>query len=293
MTLFQKLRTLFLLPIILLTLATTPKPVDTDSAAFVSQKLFVMEQALAMGQGVTTDGEYFYTAGAATGLHVTYLGKIEIASMTMVAKHLNPLPEVCAERGNNHIGGISWYNGKIYASVEGGDVCNACIVVYDPETLEAAGDVYDLPNEIYDDGIPWLAVDPDTGYLYASQWDHAKIVNVYDVNDGMRFVKAITPTGLGELHRIQGGEFYNGTLYLSQDSKDNGTLKRLLAMDVATGEVTVAAERDVNGDNIEAEGMTFLIKDGVPSLYVLDYNKRVGIFLREYRLTGESFTVGG
>ena len=280
----QKIRTLFLLPIILLTLLTTPKPLDTDTAAFVSQKVFVMEQALAMGQGITTDGEYFYTAGAATGLRVTYLGKIEIASMNMVAKHLNPLPDVCADRGNNHIGGISWYNGKIYASVEGGDVCNACIVVFDPQTLDPTGEVYDLPNEIYDDGIPWLAVDPDTGYLYASQWSHAKVVNVYDVNDGMRFVRAIEPTGVGELDRIQGGEFCGGTLYLSQDSKDNGTLKRLLAMDVATGEVTVAAERDVNSDNIEAEGMTFLMKDGAPSLYVLDYNKAVGIFLREYTI---------
>lgn len=284
MTLFQKLRALFLLPIILLTILTTPKALDTDTAKFVSQKVFVMEQALAMGQGITTDGEYFYTAGAATGLHVTYLGKIEIASMTMVAKRLNPLPDVCAQRGNNHIGGVSYYNGRIYASVEGGDVCNACIVVFDPDTLEATGEVYDLPNEIYDDGVPWLAVDPDTGYLYCSQWNHAKVVNVYDVNDGMRFVKAIEPTGVGELHRIQGGEFYGGALYLSQDSKDNGTLKQLLKLDTQTGEVTVAAARDVNSDNIEAEGMTFLVKDGAPSLYVLDYNKAVGIFLREFEI---------
>lgn len=284
MLVFEKLRYFILLPLILLTLLTTPKPVDTDTAVFASQKVYVMEQALAMGQGITTDGEYFYTSGAATGLHVTYLGKIEIASMAMVAKHLNPLPEVCKERGNNHIGGISYYNGRIYASVEGGGVCNACIVVYDPETLTATGEIYDLPNDIYDDGIPWLAVDPDTGYLYASQWNHAEVVNVYDVNDGMRFVKAITPTGIGELHRIQGGEFHNGTLYLLQDSHDNGTRKCLLAMDVSTGEVTVAAERDVNNDNMEAEGMTFLMKDGTPSLYVLDYNKAVGIFLREYRI---------
>lgn len=281
---FQKIRTLFLLPIILLTLATTPKPVDTDTARFVSQKVFVMEQALAMGQGITTDGTYFYTAGAATGLHVTYLGKIEIASMTMVAKHLNPLPEVCKARGNNHIGGISCYHGKIYASVEGGDVCHACIVVYDPETLTATGEVYDLPNDVFDDGVPWLAVDPDTGYLYASRWDHAETVYVYDVNDDMSLVKALPVTGVGELHRIQGGEFCNGALYLSQDTKDNGTVKQLLKLDVATGEVTVAAGRDVNSDNMEAEGMTFLLKDGTPSLYVLDYNKAVGIFLREYQL---------
>jgi len=101
----------------------------------------------------------------------------------------------------------------------------------------------------------------------------------------MSFVKEIPLTGIGELHRIQGGEFYNGTLYLSQDSTDSGTIKRLLRVDVSTGEVTVAAERNVNGNNIESEGMTFLIKDGAPSLYILDYNKFIGVFLREYALT--------
>ena len=285
MTVLQKIRTFLLLPLILITLVTTPRAVDTDTAKFVSQKVYVMAQALAMGQGITTDGEYFYTSGAATGLHVTYLGKIEIATMAMVDKHLNPLPELCAQRGNDHIGGISYYNGKLYASVEGGDVCRACVAVYDPATLTATGEVYDLPNEIFDDGIPWLAVDPDTGYLYASQWNHARTVYVYDVNDGMRLVKALPLTGVGELDRIQGGEFSGGALYLAQDSKDAGTLKRLLRLDTATGEVTVAGERDVGGTNIEAEGMTFLLKDGVPSLYVLDYNKAVGVFLREYTLT--------
>lgn len=285
MTLLQKIRTLFLLPILLLTILTTPKAADTDTARFVSQKVFVMDQALAMGQGITTDGTYFYTSGAATALHVTYLGKIDASTMTMTAKHLNPLPQVCKERGNNHIGGISYYNGRLYASVEGGDACKACIVVFDPETLTATGEVYDLPNEIFDDGIPWLAVDPATGYLYASQWSHAKTVYIYDVNNGMALVKDLPLTGVGELDRIQGGEFRDGTLYLSQDSKDEGTMKRLLALDTATGEVTVAARRNVGGTNIETEGMTFLEKDGKTSLWILDYNKAVGIFLREYDLT--------
>ena len=72
MTFFQKIRTFLLLPVILLTVLTTPKAQDTDTAKFVSQKVFVMIQALAMGQGVTTDGTYFYTSGAATALNVVY-----------------------------------------------------------------------------------------------------------------------------------------------------------------------------------------------------------------------------
>ena len=207
-------------------------------------------------------------------------------TMTMTRRCINPLPQECEKRGNNHIGGISYYDGKIYASVEGGDVCCACIVVFDPDTLKPTGEVYDLPNAEYDDGIPWLAVDPQTGYLYASKWSHAETVFVYDVNDGMRLVRSFRPGGIGELDRIQGGEFYNGTLYLSQDTTDSGTIKRILRLDTETDKVTVAAERDVNGSRIEAEGMTFLTRDGQPILYVLDYNKAVGVFLREYVIAG-------
>ena len=286
MRFFAYLRRCILFPVILLTLLTTPKPADTDTTAFLDQTVFVMAEALAMGQGITTDGTHFYTAGAATGLHVTYLGKIDIASMTMTDKRLNPLPEVCKARGNNHIGGISYYNGKLYASVEGGDVCRACIVVFDPETLNPTGDVYDLPNKDFTDGIPWLAVDPDTGYLYTSGWSHADTVYVFDTNNDMRPVRSFQPVGISELDRIQGGEFRGGVLYLSQDSRDNGTCKRLLRLDTETRELTAAAERDVNGSKLEAEDMTFLVRNGTPSLYVLDYNKAVGIFLREYAVAG-------
>ena len=279
-------RRFLVFPVILLTLLTMPKPVDTDTAAFADQHVFVLIDALAAGQGVTTDGTSFYTSGAAAALNLTFLSKIDMDTMTMTRRCINPLPQECEKRGNNHIGGISYYDGKIYASVEGGDVCCACIVVFDPDTLKPTGEVYDLPNAEYDDGIPWLAVDPQTGYLYASKWSHAETVFVYDVNDGMRLVRSFRPGGIGELDRIQGGEFYNGTLYLSQDTTDSGTIKRILRLDTETDKVTVAAERDVNGSRIEAEGMTFLTRDGQPILYVLDYNKAVGVFLREYVIAG-------
>ena len=116
-----------------------------------------------MGQGITNDGEYYYTSGSITALNLTALAKFTFDDMKMVDSHVNPLPKECKERGNNHIGGISWYNGKLYTSVEGGDECYACIVVFDCETLEPTGEIYDLPNELYDDGVPWCAVDTETG----------------------------------------------------------------------------------------------------------------------------------
>ena len=201
--------------------------------------------------------------------------------MKIVKSRVNPLPDVCKDRGNDHIGGISYYDGKIYASVEGGDECYACIVVFDCETLEPTGEIYDLPNELYDDGIPWLAVDGETGLLYASKWNDADYIRVYDISDGMKNVDNIQ---LSEtIHRTQGGEFYNGTLYLSIDNKDHESHKKILSVDVKTGKVDVAAIRDVGGD-VEAEGLTFRENKDGAVMHVLDYNKVVGIFVHHYNV---------
>lgn len=282
MNFLLKLRYLMMLPLLILTLLTSPKAESTDTAELISTDTFVADQALMMGQGITTDGEYYYTSGAITALKLNVLAKMTVSDMKLVSANVNPLPDVCKDRGNDHIGGISWYNGKIYASVEGPDEGFPCIVVFDCETLEATGEVYDLPAEIYDDGVPWCAVNCETGFLYASKWSDADTVYVYDVNNSMALVKELKLSGLGVIDRIQGGEFYNGTLYLSADNHDNGNLKNILSLNVETGEVAVAAERNVGGDNVEAEGMTFLKTEDGAVMHVLDYNKIIGVFVHHY-----------
>ncbi len=284
MTILLKLRYLIMLPLLILTLITGPVAVSTESAELIATDTFVLEQAFMMGQGITTDGEYYYTSGALTAINLTILAKFTVEDMTLVDTAINPLPDVCMDRGNNHIGGISYYNGKIYASVEGPDEGYPCIVVFDCETLECTGEVYDLPYEIYDDGVPWCAVDKETGYLYASKWSDAETVYCYDINNEMTLVKEIPLTGLGVIDRIQGGEFCNGALYLSNDLKDNGNIKNILKLDVDTGEVTVAAERNVGGENVEAEGITFLETADGAVMHVLDYNKLVGVFVHHYKV---------
>ena len=281
-----KLRYILMLPLLALTLLFTPKAASTDTARLVSEDVFVLGQALVMGQGITTDGEYYYTSGAITALDLTALAKYTFPEGEQVLYRLNPLPEECVARGNNHIGGISYCNGLIYASVEGGDPEQACVVTFDPETLLPTGEIYDRPPECFPDGVPWLAVDGGTGYLYASKWSHAEVLYVYDTAAGMAPVREIRLSGLGELDRVQGGEFYEGRLYLSADVKDGTRLKRILTVDLETGEVSVLAERDVGAENakIEAEGLTVYPAPDGSLVHVLDYNKAVGIFLRHYAL---------
>ena len=285
MLIIRKIWSILTLPLLLLTLLTTPDASSTESAELIGENTFVFEKALLMGQGITTDGEYYYTSGSITALNLTALAKFSFDGMDIQQSAVNPLPEKCTERGNNHIGGISYYNGKIYAPVEGGDICYACIVVFDAETLEPTGEIYDLPNENYDDGVPWCAVDGQTGYLYASKWSNAKTIYVYDINNGMELIKEIPLTGLGEIHRIQGGEFCNGTLYLSEDIENADKYKNILKVDTETGEVSLAAQRDVGDcESIEAEGMTFSTSDDGVVMHVLDYNKLIGIFVRHYKV---------
>ncbi|MBR5437918.1 MAG: hypothetical protein IKV21_03270 [Clostridia bacterium] len=282
MELVLKIREMFMFLLLMITLVTAPNVASTETAELVGSNPFIMEQALVMGQGITTDGEYYYTSGTVTAFDVTAIAKYTVDGMDLVDKNVNPLPAVCKDRGNNHIGGISYYNGKIYAPVEGGDEVAACIVVFDAETLEATGEVYDLSATDFSTGVPWCAVDKETGYLYASVWQQTKKIHIFDVNDGMKQVGTLdldTP-----IKRIQGAEFYNGTLYLSHDSRDKGVIRNILSVDVETGKVSLVAERNVGAEKVEAEGMTFTEGEDGPILHVLDYNRTIGIFVHHYKI---------
>lgn len=285
MFLIRKIWYIITLPLLIITLLTSPVAQSTETAELVSKNVFVFEKALLMGQGIATDGEYYYTSGSIAALNLTALAKFSVEDMEITDSHINPLPDVCKDRGNNHIGGISVYNGKIYASVEDGDeYLYPCIVVFDCETLEPTGEVYDLPRESFDDGVPWCAVDGETGLLYASKWTDIEKIYVYDTNNSMAYVKEIDLCGIEKIHRIQGGEFWNGTLYLSNDIEDNGTFKNILSVNIDSGETTIAAVRDVGGDNVEAEGLTFLPDENGAVMHVLDYNKVIGIFVHHYKV---------
>ena len=285
MIIIRKILEIITFPLLILTLLTSPVAKSTESAELISKNVFVCEKAIIAGQGIATDGEYFYTSGAISALNLTALAKYTVDDMKIVDSHINPLPKKCSERGNNHIGGISVYNGKIYASVEGGkESYNPCIVVFDCETLEPTGEIYDLPNDEYYDGVPWCAVDSETGYLYASRWNDINTIYVYDTANSMALIKEIPLKGIETIHRIQGGEFYNGKLYLSNDIKDNETFKNILCVDVESGETSVAFIRDVGGDNVEAEGLTFLPYEDGSVMHVLDYNKLIGVFVHHYKV---------
>ncbi len=235
-----------------------------DGAEVISKNRYVLFDYQVSSQGVTNDGENFYFSGN------EHLGKADMESGEISLIHTDAIPEALKEKGCNHIGGLSYYNGYVYAAVEDGpDYLNSFIVLYDAQTLEFTGTYYELPHELHIEGVPWCAVDVERNYLYTAEWSNATVLNVFSLDD-MSLVKTIP---LSEpIDRIQGAELFGDKLYMSCDEEND--MKRIFTLDVETGEVEVCFVRNI-GTVFEAEDLTvFADENGEPVICVLDRGER-------------------
>ena len=235
-----------------------------EGAEITAKNTYVLFDYQVTSQGVTNDGEYFYFSGN------EHLGKANMESGEIFLINTNAIPEELQEKGCNHIGGLSYYNGYIYAAVEDGpDYLNSFIVLYNADTLEFSGTYYALPHELHLEGVPWCAVDAKRNYLYTAEWTNATVLNVFSLDD-MSLVKTVP---LSEpIDRIQGAEIFDGKLYMSCDEEND--MKRIFVLDVETGKVEVCFKRNI-GKGFEAEGITvFTDGNGEPVICVLDRGER-------------------
>lgn len=264
-----------ILSAVFMLLAVTVDAVPTDTQggmAYVSEERFVLEQALIRGQGITTDGEHYYFSGN------FFLTKTTLDATEVVETNLLAIPPQLLLKGCNHIGGISYYDGKIYAAIEdGSDYLHPFIVTFDAETL-AYIDIYPLEQELHVDGVPWVAVDGARGVLYTAEWSNAAVLNVYD----LKTVTLLKTVPLSQkLDRIQGAEVYDGKLYLSSDNRQDG--KKIFVTDPTTGKTDLFAERFVGAD-VEAEGMTVYPMADRTLFHVTDIGgTRTNASLRHYK----------
>ncbi len=235
-----------------------------EGAEITAKNTYVLYDYQVTSQGVTNDGEYFYFSGNQN------LGKADMESGEIFLINTDPIPEELKDKGCNHIGGLSYYNGYIYAAVEDGpDYLNSFIVLYDADTLEFSGTYYELPHELHLEGVPWCAVDTERNFLYTAEWSNATVLNVFSLDD-MSLVKTVP---LSEtIDRIQGAEMFDGKLYMSCDEEND--MKRIFTLDVETGKVDVCFIRNI-GKGFEAEGITvFADENGEPVICVLDRGER-------------------
>lgn len=225
-------------------------------------------------QGITTDGETFYFSSKTT------LIRTETDAKTLVNANYFAIPDELKELGIAHIGGLSYYNGKIYAGLEDSKVWDYPIVgVFDAETLELV-EYYIMDAEKITRGLPWVCVDSATGYLYCT--DHSKTPTkllVYDTADGMKPVKEVALSD--SPYAIQGAEVLDGVIFAAT----NDDTQAVYMIDPENGEVCKAFDRNLTSGS-EGEGMTFLKKDGETVLVAMDMGPIfVNAFVREYNFT--------
>ncbi|MDD7193656.1 MAG: hypothetical protein SPJ42_04935 [Oscillospiraceae bacterium] len=257
---------------------------EPDGAEITAKKTYVLFDYNVSSQGVTNDGKYFYFSGN------SHLGKADMKSGEMIRVCIDAIPDALKEKGCNHIGGLSYYNGSVYAAIEDGpDYLNSFIALYDAETLEFTGKYYELPHELHLEGVPWCAIDVERGYLYTAEWKEEpedktgdfSVLNVFNLSD-MSLVKTVP---LSEpIYRIQGAEMFGGKLYMSCDELNDQ--KRVLSLDVETGKVETVFIRNI-GTVFEAEDMTvYGDENGEPVFCVLDRGeRRKSTNLTQYKLS--------
>lgn len=257
-------------------------PTVTPGVELVREEQFMLNEGVFAGQGIATDGKYYYTSGSLTAFGVAGLLKFDAETMECVVKNTDAIPSEYRENyESDHIGGLGYYNGLIYASVENHAEDYNLVITYDARTLKVV-DVYEMPNELLPDGIPWCCVDVKNGYLYCSQFNNVNEILAFDL-ETMELSHVIALSQ--EIVRIQGGDAYDGVLYLSSDIKDSND-DIIYTVDVSTGEVTELCVRSlpaITGN--EAEDLTVYPTEDGAFLHVLDYDKTIGVYLRHYKIT--------
>lgn len=254
----------------------------TEGVELVSEEQLMLTEVAFAGQGITTDGEYYYTSGSLTAFGVAGLLKYDIETMECVVKNTDAIPSEYREKyESDHVGGISYYNGLVYAAVENDAEDYNLVITYDARTLKPV-DIYEMPNELLPDGIPWCCVDSKNGYLYCSQFNNVNEILAFDIET--MELSHIIPLSC-EVVRIQGAEAYDGVLYLSSDIKDSND-DVIFTVDVENGEVKELCTRSLPSlAGNEAEDLTvYPMADG-SFIHVIDYDKTIGVYLRHYKIS--------
>ena len=249
-------------------------PLPPDYHPDVGVTSFVLFDAAVRVQGVTTNGENLFFGW---NFGVT---KTDMSGQN--ALRIRLIPWSLLRRGVDHIGGISYYDGRIFVSLEdSGRFENLYIGVYCARTLRMIK-YRPVPLEYHEFGIPWVAVDRDTGLVYSARRDHFEVLNIYDPDTlelvGRLELDAAVP-------KIQGGEVYNGVLYVA----DGRNRQAIFAINLATGQVQHLFDRNVPGD--KGQGMTIIPMDCGAFFHVLDEDTpRLTVHLRSYAFDPATLT---
>lgn len=221
-------------------------------------------EALPRSQGVTTDGKYWYFSGK------HYLEKVDIEKNEVISYENDAIPAELSEKfGSKHIGGISYYDGIIYAGVEDSKVwAHPLIVLFSAEDLSFTGKYFEVPAKYHTHGIPYVIADGENSVIYAGDANNYEEMMKYDMNTGeylgkFKYNSPVT--------KIQGGEYYGGFLYVGT----NDSTRAVYRINVETGTAEKLFDRimyqpkKIDNFGGEGEGLTILKMADGTSLHTL------------------------
>ena len=252
-----------------------------ENAEYLGSKYFAGSDARCSTQGITNDGTYYYTTGAVVALGFNGLEKIDMETGEVVLQNTNAMPKQLKKQSFNHLGGCTYFEGKIYVAVEDIMRKHPCIAVFSADTLQFTGEYKILGEEIQPNGnLPWCAVDEENRILYTGVSRGGEFVNALDI-DTLELIEKRPIEH--SLYRVQGAEFYDGLLYIS--CNDETKVKHVYAVDPESGEIQTVLERKSGTNSVEAEGITVRTnEDGSLLLDVLDVINSFNTALRTYKI---------
>jgi hypothetical protein len=191
-------------------------------------------------QGLARNGDHGWMFSIEGGLFLTD----DAYRITRAARAA--IPADWQKRGFNHIGDIDVVGDVIYAPLEQPNykLGRQAVLLYDARTLAFTGAVEIAQNE-----NSFITVDPASGIAYSMMNFGGNALTRYDTRRGW---KALPPLRMSTfVDRVQGGDVYNGAVWLSTDDATNGVYR----VDLATGEVTKLGSTgrvDGEGEGIDA-----------------------------------------
>lgn len=167
-------------------------------------------------------------------------------SFTKTRELMPAIPDEWKARGFDHLGDIDIVDGVLYAPLEQPEYDNGAqaMLAYDATTLQYRSGV-----DVAQHHNSFVTVDGDTGIAYSMDYFGGEALLRYDTRDNWR---ALDPLPMSTfVDRVQGGDVYDGAVWLSTDDDTDGVYR----VDLADGSVQSLGSigrADGEGEGIDA-----------------------------------------